>query len=83
MKYRFSVHANTVIKERNIKADWIRSAITDPEKVELDKDGTAHYIKSIQEYECRYLRVVINPAVDPCVIVTVFFDRRLGRKNES
>ena len=42
-------------------------------------DGTVHYIKAIDQYEGRFLRVVVNPDVSPQRIVTVFFDRRIRR----
>lgn len=51
----------------------------DPEKQEMMEDGAVHYIRAIEEYEGRYLRVVVNPDITPQRIVTVFFDRRLRR----
>lgn len=38
-----------------------------------------HYTKPIKERGGRVLRVIINPYVDPQLIVTLFFDRRLSK----
>ncbi|MBC7093540.1 hypothetical protein H5T53_06010 [Candidatus Bipolaricaulota bacterium] len=51
-----------------------------PDRKEPKTDGTVHYIKAIMEYGGRYLRVVVNPNIRPPKIVTVFFDRWLGRR---
>ena len=45
----------------------------------MKRDGTIHYIRAIEQYGGRYLRVVVNPDDSPKRIVTVFFDRRLRR----
>ncbi len=54
--------------------------IQTPDRYEESEDGKGHYIKSIPEHGGRFLRVVVNPSVSPNRILTVFFDRRLGRK---
>jgi hypothetical protein len=80
VKYQLSEHANYVLKERNIKEEWMQVTIENPDKKEEKKDGTIHFIKSIKEYQGRYLRVVVNAEVTPLRIITLFFDRRLGRQ---
>lgn len=75
----FSIHFNQMLKERNIRTDWIDQALQDPDKVEEVEDGTRHYIKQISEYSDRWLRVVVNVRVNPNRAVTAFFDRRLRR----
>jgi hypothetical protein len=42
-----------------------------------------HYTKAIRERDGRVLRVVVNADVQPNRVVTVFFDRRLGRKQRG
>ena len=79
IEYEFSEHAYDMRKERNIRESWVKSAIKDPEKKEPKDDGTVHYIRAIEQYGGRYLRVVVNPDVRPQRIVTVFFDRRIRR----
>jgi hypothetical protein len=66
-----------MIAERGIDEAWIGRTIDDPQKKSLEADGNVHYIKSIEEHSGRILRVIINEAVEPNRIVTVFFDRRL------
>jgi hypothetical protein len=68
-----------MLRERNIRESWVKLAMEDPERQEMMEDGTVHYIRPIEEYEWRYLRVVVNPDVKPKRIVTVFFDRRIRR----
>ncbi len=51
-----------------------------PDRCEESTEGTTHYIKAISEQEGRFLRVVVNTHVRPNQIVTLFFDRRLGRQ---
>jgi len=78
--YEFSEHALDMLKERNIREAWVKLTMEAPEKQE--KYGSmVHYIRAIEEYEGRYLRVVVNSDVKPQRIVTLFFDRRLRRKS--
>ena len=46
-------------------------------KTEQKDDGPVHYIRPIEEWGGKYLRVVVNPDAIPWRIVTLFFDRRL------
>lgn len=80
MDIEFSKHARDVMGERRIPEEWVRRAIAAPDQIESPADGTTHYIKAIAEHGGRFLRVVVNPGVTPQRIVTVFFDRRVGRK---
>jgi hypothetical protein len=50
------------------------------DKKHMGEDGNLHYTKAIRERDGRVLRVVINPAYQPNRIVTLFFDRRLGKR---
>lgn len=78
-EYQFSEHAYDMLRERQIREEWVNLAVEDPDKEEVKEDGTVHYIRAIQDHGGRYLRVVINPHVQPRRIVTVSFDRRIGR----
>ena len=73
-------HAREMLLERNIPEEWVFRAIRDSDYDETGDDGNRHYIKAIPEHGGRSLRVVVNPNVSPNRILTVFFDRRLGRK---
>ena len=74
-----SKHAQDVMQDRNIPEEWVHRAVDSPDRTENPADGTTHYLKAIPEHGGRYLRVVVNPGVVPARVVTVFFDRRLGR----
>ena len=80
VEYEFSEHAYEMLKERNIKNEWVDKTIGEPDDKESKDDGTIHYLKAIQEFEGRILRVIINPDVEPLRIVTLFFDRRQRRE---
>ncbi|GIV71885.1 MULTISPECIES: DUF4258 domain-containing protein [Caldilinea] len=85
--YELSEHAYDMLRERNIQESWVKLAIEEPEIKEFKDDGTVHYIRAIEraieQYGGRFLRVVVNPSVRPQRIVTVFFDRRIGGRNET
>ena len=68
------------MKERGIKDNWINETLASPDIIEEKEDNTKHYIRAIDEREERYLRVIVNPAYSPVLVVTMFFDRRLRRK---
>lgn len=66
-----------MLKERKILPEWIDITIEDPDYTKFRDDGTMHYIRSIPENGNRFLRVLINPSVEPNLIITLFFDRRI------
>ena len=77
--FEISLHAKDMLTERKIFEEWVWRAIDAPDRTETGVDNNLHYIKSIVERENRFLRVVVNPHVEPNRIITVFFDRRLRR----
>ncbi len=68
-----------MLKERNIAERWVRSVMDNPIRREQAEDGTVHFLGFIEEHGNRCLRVVVNPRADPPRIVTLLFDRRIGR----
>jgi len=78
-EFKLSVHARYQMQERNILELWIEEALTEPEKLLpfADPHGNTHYLKRIQNFGDRWLRVVVNPHLIPKRIVTIFFDRRV------
>ncbi len=76
-EFEFSSHAESMLTERNISKSWVFETLGDPEGTEYQDDGTMHYIKAIEEFGDRILRVIVNPTVQPKKVVTQFFDRRL------
>lgn len=79
MKASLSAHARAMLLERGIEPEWVDRAMERGE-AKPEPDGTVHHLFPIMERAGRVLRVVVNPSAEPPVIVTVFFDRRLGRQ---
>jgi len=75
--YIFSKHALEMMKERNILETWVQRVLNESDNTFTSEDGNLHFSKAIAEIEDRVLHVVVNPAVSPKRIVTLFFDRRL------
>ncbi len=65
--------------ERSIGEELVRTAVASPDRVEGHPDGTMHYLRMVGERGGRWLRVVTVESGSRRKVVTVFFDRRLGR----
>jgi len=72
-----------MLKERESSEEWIWRAINKPDWTEIGENGNIHYIKVILERGGHFLRMVVNPHTQPKRIVTLFFDRRLRRRDEA
>ena len=79
MKFTFSQHADTVVKERQISQAWLEDAVFEPERTESDRmdPELEHRLRRIKEHGNRVLRVVIVKGTDPVRIVTAYFDRKM------
>lgn len=75
----FSEHAYHQMQARNVQPAWVDETLASPERLIslADGHGNTHYLRRIQAFDHRWLRVVVNPNVEPKRIVTVFFDRRI------
>lgn len=60
--------------------EWIEKTLKSPDILEKMDDGITHYIKMIEEYGGRWLRVIVNEKRTSAKIIPAFFDRRLRRK---
>ena len=76
----YTEHALDMLGERKIKDEWVRRTLEAPERKEQKEDGTVDFLRPIEESDNHYLRVAVNPNARPPRIITVFFDRRIGRK---
>ena len=76
----FTTHATEMLVERNITEKQVYLAVNEPDYIEKNGDGTTHYLKAIKENEGRVLRVVTGTEVNIVKVITLFFDRRIGRK---
>lgn len=75
----YSRHFLEMLKEREIRKEWVEQCILSPDRTDIQDDGTVHYLKEIDTFGNRILRVVVNNQVDPPRGITVFFDRRLKK----
>lgn len=73
----FTAHAQSMMQERGIQEDWVKSAVHDPDMTEQREDDEMHYLKKIPQKRGKILRVIVNPSVHPEKVITVFFDRRV------
>jgi hypothetical protein len=74
---KFSAHARTMMHERMIQEEWILRAVHDPDTTEERSGIETHYLKHIPDARGKTLRVIVNHQVDPSLVITAFFDRRI------
>lgn len=79
MDYTLSQHAKATIREREIRAEWIRDTLAAPLAIEPDSDDPQlfHALRPIPEFGGRVLRVIFNRTRTPPHIVTAYFDRAM------
>ena len=77
--FELSDHARSQMQERNIQPSWLTETLSSPDRLLLlaDPHGNTHYLKQIADFGGRWLRVIVNPTVNPQRIVTILFDRRV------
>ncbi|HEX7185666.1 MAG TPA: DUF4258 domain-containing protein [Thermoanaerobaculia bacterium] len=81
-EFQLSKHARDMLKERNLREEWVWRTINTPDSKRRDAhDDNMHYTKAIKEREGLVLHVVVSQNTQPYRIVTVFFDRRLGKRS--
>ena len=82
MVYEITKHAKKVMEERGILDDWVERTFSSPELTRPDpKDAQVEQrFRRIPEFGGRILRVVVNKAVEPKRILSVFFDRAMKGK---
>ena len=73
----FTVHAKAMMQERMIQEDWVINAVSAPDMIEERRDDERHYLKQNPHGAGKFLRVIVNPSVNPFRVITVFFDRRV------
>ena len=82
MVYETTKHAKKVMEERGILDDWVARTFSSAELTRPDpKDAQVEQrFRRIPEFGGRILRVVVNKAVEPKRILSVFFDRAMKGK---
>lgn len=78
--FEFTEHFKNVIQRRSIDLLWVQETLKSPDIVENRNDGTRHYLKQIETFEKRWLRVVVGLGVSK-KLITAFFDRRIRRSS--
>ena len=80
MDLRYTIHALTVMDEREILPEWVERVVEfpslrlpDPNDPEVER-----FFGRIPESGNRVLRVAVNTGTNPWLVVTVFFDRNAG-----
>ena len=81
MPTRFSRHAETALREREIKPEWVQRVRETPMRLEQDPivPQRTRAFGRIQEFGDRWLRVVYETEGDVVAVVTAFFDRNAER----
>ncbi|MBV8823695.1 MAG: DUF4258 domain-containing protein [Hyphomicrobiales bacterium] len=76
----FTRHAETMMAERGIKQEWIKTTIAEPDTTGPDpaRPDVRRAFRMIPENGNRTLRVVYATIGDTVRVVTAFFDR--GRR---
>ncbi|WP_434130911.1 DUF4258 domain-containing protein [Methylocaldum sp. GT1BB] len=82
MQLEFTRHARDAMEKRAIHEDWVRRVAEHPRRMEPDRldEDLEHRLAEIPEHGGRVLRVVLNVAVLPIRVVTVYFDRNMKGK---
>ena len=76
--FTLTVHASTVLRERDIDVTWVGRILWDPQASEADRydPRLLHALGRIPERNGRVLRVAYNPSPRPWAVITAYFDRR-------
>jgi hypothetical protein len=79
MEYELTRHAADVLKEREIRIEWMEKTLFEPELILADPedDSIERRFCRIPENGNRVLRVAVNVRVEPGRVVSVFFDRTM------
>jgi uncharacterized DUF497 family protein len=81
MAYTLTEHAHDAMEKRGIAVEWLERTLVAPQRREPDKtDGQLeHRMAAIPEFGNRVLRVIVNTAVEPERVITMYFDRAARR----
>ena len=77
--YKYSIHLQKRIKQRNIEEQWIIDTLENPDNKEKISSIEEHFSKKIIKFAGRCLKVIVNPSSK--IIITAFFDRKMTKKN--
>jgi hypothetical protein len=79
----FSGHARQMMEERDIREEWVRQAVSNPDVSDTGEDArgaVTYYWKRVEGMNGRVLKVTVNPGATPLRVVTVHPDRAMKRE---
>ncbi len=78
---RYTLHAETVLTERNLVKAWVERTVNEPEWRISDSrgDSAERRFRAIPERQGRVLRVICVETATEIRIISVFLDRRARR----
>ena len=81
MDFRFSSHALEEMERRGIPIGMLESVLNSPQQVVAERDGKKAYQSQIDFGGGRMLllRAIVNDALDPAVIITVYRTRNIQK----
>lgn len=85
MDFLLTKHAIHVMQERSISLEWVKKVIRNPIYIEecLDAPDLERRYGMIAERDHRVVRVVVNKASLPLLVVSVYFGRSKKGKYET
>jgi len=66
------------MRARNINQDWVKYTVDNPSLKVVKAPNEVQLFSTIEAYEKRCLKVVVNPI--SMVVITVYFDRNMKKK---
>ncbi len=74
MRFKFSNHALEELKRRGIPRETLELVLDSPQQVVAEREGKKAYQSQVDFGEGRMylLRAIVNDALDPAVVVTVY-----------
>ena len=75
MELTFTEHAAAQTAHRKIALEWIKEAITSPDRIEDEVSGKKSFLKCHEDRK-KMLRVVTR-SEDHSFVITAYFDRRM------
>ncbi|MBF0181460.1 MAG: DUF4258 domain-containing protein [Magnetococcales bacterium] len=81
MNYRISKHASQEMWQRGITEDLVRTILREPHQVVEERESLVAFQSRIRFEEDRWflIRVLVNPLVDPVVVVTVYRTSKIAK----
>lgn len=81
MLYRYSVHALSEMKQRNIPRELVESVLANPEQIIPELHGRRVYQSKVDFCNDKLflLRVVVTDNIEPAIVVTVYRTSKISK----